>query len=75
MSLRPGTVASLVGAAVFVALFPTDGMTGCGFGEGCTSTFETFWGMPLPAGAWSSLPALGLGSGAAWVAYRKLRAS
>ncbi len=73
MPLGPRAVALILGAVVFLALSPATGVSGCAVAEDCSSSFETFWGLPLPGGAWSSAPALMLGSLAGWVTYRRLR--
>jgi hypothetical protein len=73
MTVGPGAVALTLGALVFVALFPASGVTSCAAAGDCSSSFETFWGLPLPGGAWSSAPALALGSLAGWVTYRRVR--
>lgn len=72
MTLSPGTAACLVGTVVFIVLFPTVGVTGCSAGGGCTSLFQTFWGLTLPPGALSSLPALVLSVGAGLLTHRRL---
>jgi hypothetical protein len=72
MALSPRTAAFLVGTLVFIVLFPTAGVTRCAAGDGCTSSFQTFWGLTLPPGAWSSLPALVLSVGVGSLTYRRL---
>ena len=73
MALTPRTVAFIVGAVVFVLLFPATGVAGCGSGGGCSSSFETFWGLPLPPGVWSAAPASVVALVAGCLTLRRLR--
>jgi hypothetical protein len=72
MTLSARAIAVIVGLLVFAVFFPAFGVGACPSGGGCGDSLETFWGMPLPPGAWSSLPAIALGVFTGWLTYRLL---